>query len=115
MEIKEENRGQYCLLYLSGRLDRFSAPDLEEKFSQLCDNGKCNVIIDFSDVSYISSSGLGVLFNSVKKVKIKGGSIIMSSLTAPVEGVFNISGLYSIFEVCKDVNEAGEKMKSKIK
>ena len=48
------------IIYLKGYLDAHTAPALEDNFTELIDNNKFRIVVNFSQLEYISSAGLGV-------------------------------------------------------
>ena len=68
MEITEAKKGQGVILGLNGRLDSSNSNGLEQKIRQLIDRGERYLVLDCSQLSYISSSGLRVLLMAAKKL-----------------------------------------------
>lgn len=106
MEIIEGKRGDITILELRGRLDASTSNRLEEKLLALIDSGKKQLIIDFTNVDYISSSGLRVLVIAAKKLKNVEGKIALSSMKDFIKSVFDIAGFSSIFPIFHSKEEA---------
>lgn len=83
-------------LALSGRLDTNTAPELE---GELKLDGVTEVLFDFSALEYISSAGLRVLMTAQKAMMACGGKMTIAHPNAMVQGVFDMTGLSSVFEV----------------
>ncbi len=68
------------IIDLKGYLDAHTAPKLEEAIANLIQNNKYKIIVNFSDLKYISSAGLGVFMAFIENVRNNGGDIKFSSM-----------------------------------
>ena len=83
---------------LEGALDTSAAPETEKAMSLLNDaNGK-NIIIDCTDLVYISSAGLRIFLGILQKAQEKGGHVYIKNINDNVRAVFTITGFSNIFE-----------------
>ncbi len=96
MEIgKELNNG--CLtLKVEGRLDTNTSPELEAEMKL---DGVTEVVFDFSNLEYISSAGLRLLMTAQKAMMACGGQMKVAHPNAMVRGVFDMTGMSSIFTI----------------
>ncbi len=99
MEIQKRKEKDLLLVTVKGRLDAVTAPQFEENLGQAIGQGEKGVLIDLSDLQYISSAGLRSLLVLAKKLKMTQGELLFSGLQGPVKEVFKISGFFSIFKV----------------
>ena len=106
MEINIKKNGDVSILELNGRLDTTNYNEIEKKFDELISNGEIKIIVDCSNLNYISSSGLRVLLKSLKAINAAKGKFILCSLQENINEVFEISGFSSIFEIYADQSEA---------
>jgi len=106
MEISEDKSGDIFILRLKGRLDSITSNKLEERFLALLDKGEKKVIVDLSQLDYISSAGLRVLLMVSKRLQGAHGRIVLSSMQARVKEVFDIAGFSSIFTIFHSHEEA---------
>lgn len=93
--------GSEATVTASGEIDLASSPDLRRELQALLDDGVRRIVVDLGDVTFIDSSGLGVLVGVLKRIKEVegGGSLEILGLTGPVRKVFEITGLHEIFVV----------------
>ena len=98
MDIKESQRNDITLVSLTGRLDSSTSAQFEQYILTKV-SGQPRLIIDFSDLDYISSAGLRVLLLTAKKVKQGNGRLILCALKAHIREVFEISGFLSILDI----------------
>jgi anti-sigma B factor antagonist len=77
------------------------------EFYQLVDEGKHHrLIIDFSDVEYVSSALLGKLISLNAKVQARDGRLRLCSIRPAVLEIFHVCSLDRIFTICKDLADA---------
>ncbi|OIP91574.1 MAG: hypothetical protein AUK55_10910 [Syntrophobacteraceae bacterium CG2_30_61_12] len=108
MLITDEKIGDVVVLKLKGRLDASSAPKLKEQVKSLIGNDRHELVIDFAEVDFIDSSGLGVLVSSHRSVNRAGGDIRLSALQDRVRAVVELTRLHYVFEIFEDAVTAAE-------
>ncbi len=90
------------------RMDAHNSGDLKEQMLQLFDDGKCNLIIDLSEVRFVDSSGLGALVSGFKNASARDGSLKLCCLQPQVRSMFELTRLHRVFEIYASVEEALE-------
>ena len=98
MNILINKTPKYTEVALSGSLDAVTSPDAEVKLMAAVNEASA-MVIDFSDLSYISSAGLRVMLGLAKAMQKKDGKLVISSLSPQVKEVFDISGFTAIFRI----------------
>jgi len=78
---------------LRGEIDALTAPKLGRRLYGLCDEGKRAVVVDLSEVSFMDSTGLGVLLNALRHFKARHGQLVLVCPTERVLRPFQITGL----------------------
>ena len=106
MDITESKRKSSVILELRGRLDTVSSNGLRSKIEGLMDRGEIHLVLDFSELNYISSSGLRVLLMAAKRVKAVNGKLALVCLNDQNQAVFEIAGFSSAFTVYPSQEEA---------
>ena len=97
MNVKIEEIDGNMVAILEGSLDTAAAAETEKAMSPLNDVEGKDIIIDCTDLEYISSAGrifLGIL----QKAQEKGGHVYIKSINNNVRGIFTITGFNNIFE-----------------
>ena len=89
IEINVE-QGAAKRVILNGRLDTITAPDLEAELDQLVNEAIQLIIFDMTDLEYISSAGLRVIFKATKAMKAKGGKAGILKMQPQIKKVFDI-------------------------
>ena len=106
MDMTEDKREEVIILGLRGRLDASTSKGLEEKLTALTEGGEKRLVVEFSQLDYISSSGLRVLLVAAKNLTRANGKIVLSSLKDHIKEVFDITGFSSIFPIYHSPEEA---------
>jgi len=107
MHLKFEKKEDKLIASLSGELDHHSAEEVRVKIDDRVERDNINkLIINFNGVTFMDSSGIGVVVGRYKKMTSKGGAICVSNVNKGVNRVFQLSGLFKIIDNYKDVTEA---------
>ena len=99
MEILQVAQDGIVFLEVKGRLDTFSSTELEKKLSKLIQDKKYKILIDLSQLDFISSSGLRVLLAAGKQLKSVNGKIVLCALQNHVKEVFDVAGFTLLFSI----------------
>jgi anti-sigma B factor antagonist len=105
MKVKESYNA--VVIEMKGKL--VGGP-LSSKFSHTLydhlDKGEKNIVIDLGDVTYVNSSGLGILISGLTSMKKNGGDLKLANLNSKIEGLLSITKLNQIFQQFNTVEEA---------
>jgi anti-sigma B factor antagonist len=100
MKFSEERGDGVLVLRLNGQL--MGGPDAEairERILSSIRDGVKRILLDMQEVSWINSSGLGVLIASHMAARQSGGSLKLMKVTKRIESILNVTRLSTIFEV----------------
>ncbi|MBO6206921.1 MAG: STAS domain-containing protein [Lachnospiraceae bacterium] len=97
MTITKEKNGTALTIFLSGRLDTTTAPELESEIRQ-CLEGIKELTFHFGNLEYISSAGLRVIM-AAQKIMSKQGSMIVTNASEEVKEIFEVTGFSSIIDI----------------
>ena len=106
MQIQVLTANSFTVIAVQGRIDTITAGDFEAKVLALLDQGMANLVIDCTNMDYISSSGLRVFLIVQKKVAVSRGTLRLCSLKPSIREVFDISGFSTIFSIFPDQESA---------
>lgn len=95
-----------ALLQPSGRLDANNSERFESEMLEQLNQSPKGMVMDFSDIGYVSSAGLRVVLLAAKKVKAAGGTFVLCGISPAILEVFRVSGFLSILTVTPDRNAA---------
>jgi len=93
-------------LHLHGYLDAHTAPQLEAAIGVLVQQDKFNIIVNFKELDYISSAGLGVFMVFIEEVRNNNGDIKLCEMQPKVFTVFDLLGFPMLFEIVPTTQEA---------
>ncbi|MEQ8156081.1 MAG: anti-sigma F factor antagonist [Clostridiaceae bacterium] len=106
MHLKFKKDGSELIVSLTGELDHHSAEEVRVKIDDRIDrDGIKNLILDFSSVTFMDSSGIGVVIGRYKKLTRKNGKVFIAGASKNVERVFQLSGLYKIIGAYGSIEE----------
>ncbi len=110
-EFKVQHRGGpgVSIIDLKGYLDAHTASELETAFQNLMQDKKFNIVVNFRDLAYISSAGLGVFMAYIEDVRKNNGDIKLANMSPKVFNVFDLLGFPILYEIYKDEKEAIKK------
>jgi anti-anti-sigma factor len=111
METSEEKIGDVTVLTLNGRLDSNTAAPTEKEVQRLTDGSVKGLVIDCTNMAYVSSAGLRVLLIAAKRMKAAGCKLALAGLSAPVTDVFRVSGFLALFTIKADKTTAVDAVK----
>lgn len=106
-----KDQGDVTTVYLKGFLDAHTAPVLENTFSTLIESSKYSIIVNFKELAYISSAGLGVFMAYIEKIRENKGDIKLSSMSDKVYNIFDLLGFPLLYEIFKTEDEAIQRFK----
>ncbi len=106
LDIKVEEIDKIIILRLLGRLDAASSSVLQDKLKVLINEKRYVILLDFSNIDYLSSAGLRVLLSFTKKCKENKGRLGIFSINEDVMEVIKLTGFDKILNIYKKEKEA---------
>src|SRR5215470_3443069 len=106
MEIKEEKRGNVKIVGLRGRLDANSSPAVEKQLQAIMDRGEDRLVLDLSELTYISSLGLRIFIAVAKNIQKANGKLALAGLNDHIYEIFKIARFTNIFSIYPSCDEA---------
>ena len=82
-----------------GELDVYTASMLRQTLAELLGHGETSIEVDMRGLSYIDSTGLGVLVGALKQARELGGDLRLRGLNPQAYNVFEITGLTRVFTI----------------
>ena len=101
--------GDVNIIDLKGYLDAHTAPTLENNFTELIKENKFKIIVNFEDLAYISSAGLGVFMAYIENIRDNKGDIKLTNMSDKVFNIFDLLGFPLLYEIYKKEDEAVKK------
>ncbi|MDS0524080.1 anti-sigma F factor antagonist [Clostridium sp. SHJSY1] len=107
MYLKFEKKEDKLIANLVGELDHHSAEEVRVKIDDRIDRDNIQkLILNFSGVTFMDSSGIGVVVGRYKKISAKGGALCVTNVNNGVNRVFELSGLFKIIDSYSNLTEA---------
>lgn len=110
VEITVEQEGDIYIIILEGRLDAATTPVVEKKLAALLDIAK-KIVVDLTDIVYLSSAGMRLLISMTKKLHGKGGEVCFFGMSDDVLEIIKMAGFERILKITKTRNDALKSLK----
>jgi anti-anti-sigma factor len=107
MDVFESKKDGILTLALKGRLDAVTAPAFREKIMAFIDDqGEYRILLDCTNMDYVSSAGIRVLFEVIFRLQDLSGKFGCYGLTSNVRKIFGLADLTSEMGVFASPEEA---------
>lgn len=94
-----KQQGETLYVVLEKELDHHNATQIRKKIDEyIIKRGVIYVVFDFSNTSFMDSSGIGVIMGRQRIVKSIEGNVFVRNMSREIERVFMISGLHKLVE-----------------
>jgi anti-sigma B factor antagonist len=100
------------VIALAGEVDLYTAPEFKQQLLDVIGKGAKNVIVDFSDTTFIDSTTLGVLVGGVKRLRTNDGQLSLVCSDRNITKIFEITGLDRVFTIYPSRDEAVSTLQS---
>ena len=99
-DIKTEQLGEDTyVISLAGEVDLYTAPEFKQQLLEVIGQGGKEVVVDFSDTTFIDSTTLGVLVGGVKRLRTNDGQLSLVCSDRNITKIFEITGLDRVFTI----------------
>ena len=98
------------VISLVGEVDLYTAPEFKQKLLEVIGQGGREVIVDFTDTTFIDSTTLGVLVGGVKRLRTNDGQLSLVCSDRNITKIFEITGLDRVFTIYPTRDEAVSKL-----
>lgn len=109
----QEIEGVPCALITATQLHMYFIPDLKEKLLATVAQEPDSLIIDLTQVEYLDSSAMGVLFQVQKKMHAYGGALYLVGINSTIEMLFKLTKSDQHFTVFVDAATAAKAINAK--
>ncbi len=112
-DIKTEQLGDDAyVISLAGEVDLYTAPEFKQQLLEVIGQGGKQVIVDFTNTTFIDSTTLGVLVGGVKRLRTNEGQLSLICSDRNITKIFEITGLDRVFTIFPTRDEALSNVKS---
>jgi anti-sigma B factor antagonist len=110
-DIDTEQLGpEAYVISLKGEVDLYTAPEFKQQLLEVIGQGGREVIVDFTDTTFIDSTTLGVLVGGVKRLRTNDGQLSLVCNDRNITKIFEITGLDRVFTIYPTRDEAVSKL-----
>lgn len=107
MEMTLNQNGRTLIVSLTGELDHHEAGQIREVIERsITQKDVKNLIFDFSALSFMDSSGIGMIIGRYKLIKSLGGTVVLVCNTERMKTLVTMSGLTRLITVCPTIDQA---------
>jgi anti-sigma B factor antagonist len=106
VDIRSEQHHQALVITLAGSFDALTADEAWSTIGMQIGEERQQVVLDLSHVDFMSSSGVRVLLETLKRVRGKGGDLHLAAAGSSVKRTLEISGLVRVLKTYPSVSEA---------
>ena len=104
--IEAITAGDCAVLRMAGEMDVYTSPKLRQQVAELAENGTIHVIADLRGIDFLDSTGLGALVGSLKRLRVRQGSLMVVTSGGRILRLFQITGLTRAFALYRSVLDA---------
>jgi anti-sigma B factor antagonist len=97
MEINVETMDQITVVKITGDIDGKSAPEAQAKILPLI-QADCKLLVDMSEVAYMSSAGLRMLLSMHRQAASSKGQLVLVGLSEDIEDTMSATGFLNFFK-----------------
>jgi anti-sigma B factor antagonist len=99
-------RDDAYVISLAGEVDLYTAPEFKQQLLDVIAKGGKQVVVDFTNTTFIDSTTLGVLVGGVKRLRTNDGRLALVCSDRNITKIFEITGLDRVFTIYKTRDEA---------
>ena len=91
---------------LSGEIDLYTAPEFKQQLLDVIGQGGKEVVLDFTNTTFIDSTTLGVLVGGLRRLRAADGELTIVCSDPNITKIFEITGLDRVFDLVRTRDEA---------
>ena len=97
------------VLRLEGYVDAHTFAEFEEELTKLVEDGSYNLLLDLEKLTYINSTGLGLLMATFRQVRQHQGDLVIAKMSDKITNIFNLLGFSRLISTYPTEQEALQK------
>lgn len=112
LKINVLNEGKIKVIVVSGFMDMSEVPKFEAAIEGLIKSGSLQIVLDLTNLEYISSAGLGEIIGRIREVRRQGGDIKVGGYSDLVYEILETFGFTAVFETFPSREKAMQKFEA---
>jgi stage II sporulation protein AA (anti-sigma F factor antagonist) len=107
LRITMETKKDVLVVRLQGELDHHTADELRTKVDEVLRNPEIrHIVLSLTDLSFMDSSGIGVILGRYKQISARSGEMVVCSINPTIYRIFEMSGLFKVIKFRENEAEA---------
>ncbi|HZD69574.1 MAG TPA: STAS domain-containing protein [Actinomycetes bacterium] len=106
LDLRVKHRDEHALVHVSGEVDLATCPQLRDVLAELIGQGEHHLIVDLEHVTFLDSSGIGVLASALRRIREHGGSLCLTAPKPQVRRVLELTGITKLLPIYANLDEA---------
>lgn len=106
LRVRTAVHGDRVVVSVGGEIDVYTANSLREALTRVIGPGRADLIVDLTEVTFMDSTGLGVLIGSVRQVREHGGRVQLVVAEGNVVNLMRITAVTQVFTVHESLEAA---------
>jgi len=102
MEIQVESSGNRRIVHIKGKITFEYCPVLQSRLDSVVDEGVREIVIDFKEVPFIDSSGVGEVLRLFKRMRESGGEVILMNPNQKLRDLFSMYRFEQFMKIRQD-------------
>lgn len=109
MHLEFKSLSNILVVDIEGELDHHNVEEVRTKIDDRLDRESITkLIMDFSSVNFMDSSGIGMIIGRYKKLNSKGGNVAIANARSNIDKIFELSGIHKIVKLYDNMEDALE-------
>ena len=105
-QISHGSEGGWTVVRVQGEMDLSTVPQIRERVAELIEQDGSRFVVDLLGVTFIDSTGLGVLVGILKRIRAHDGELRLVIANPDVRRIFTITGLHRVFAIYSSLETA---------
>jgi anti-sigma B factor antagonist len=106
LDLRVQHHDDGAVVHVSGEVDLATCPQLRDVLAELVDRGVHHLIVDLDQVTFLDSSGIGVLIGVLGRIREHGGSLRLTAPSPHVRRVLELTGITALLPTYATLDEA---------
>jgi len=115
VKVNAKEIGGIVVMEVEGEVDAEHAPNLKRALIKAKESVEKGLVMDLTKVSFIDSTGLGVLISLMRQMKEQGSELRLTGMQDEVRSIFEITRLYKVFSLSESVEAAVQEIQKNAK
>ncbi len=104
--LKRVHENNVMVLEIKGEVDAYTAQDLEKTLMDLLGQEQLRIVMDVSEMRFISSAGIRAILYAHREAVQMGGEVRLAGPTGQIRRIFEIAGFFDLFQITDGLQES---------